>query len=123
MIDPRMSHPPHQAAIPRVIHQTWKTLDVPSRFLRWQRTWWDRNPGYEYRLWTDDAIAAFVERERVAFTVVGPAAPLAAGIVDLFRSRGLKIFGPTTAADLEAIDTANTVLWQTLHFGVSCLER
>jgi len=63
MIDPRMSRPPHQAAIPRVIHQTWKTLDVPARFLGWQRTWWDRNPGYAYRLWTDDAIAAFVERE------------------------------------------------------------
>lgn len=63
MIGPGMSHATHQAAIPRVIHQTWKTLDVPSRFLGWQRTWWDRNPGYAYRLWTDDAIAAFVERE------------------------------------------------------------
>lgn len=43
-------------------------------------------------------LAAFVEREQIAFTVVGPEAPLAAGIVDLFRSRGLKIFGPTQAA-------------------------
>ncbi|MEI6239838.1 MAG: glycosyltransferase [Planctomycetia bacterium] len=58
-----MIHPLNQASIPRVIHQTWKTVDVPPRFLRWQRTWWDRNPGYAYRLWTDDAIAAFVERE------------------------------------------------------------
>ena len=31
-------------------------------------------------------------------TVVGPEAPLAAGIVDLFRQRGLRIFGPTQAA-------------------------
>ena len=31
-------------------------------------------------------------------TVVGPEAPLAAGVVDLFRSRGLRIFGPTRAA-------------------------
>jgi phosphoribosylamine---glycine ligase len=45
-----------------------------------------------------DTLAAFAEREHVAFTVVGPEAPLAAGIVDLFRSRGLKIFGPTQAA-------------------------
>ncbi|MFZ4756881.1 MAG: phosphoribosylamine--glycine ligase [Burkholderiaceae bacterium] len=45
-----------------------------------------------------ETLAAFVEREHVAFTVVGPEAPLAAGIVDLFRSRGLKIFGPTKAA-------------------------
>ena len=45
-----------------------------------------------------ETLAAFAERENVAFTVVGPEAPLAAGIVDLFRARGLKIFGPTRAA-------------------------
>jgi len=43
-------------------------------------------------------LAAFVEREKIAFTVVGPEAPLAAGIVDLFREKGLRIFGPTRAA-------------------------
>jgi len=45
-----------------------------------------------------DTLAAFAEREQVAFTVVGPEAPLAAGIVDLFRAHGLRIFGPTRAA-------------------------
>jgi phosphoribosylamine---glycine ligase len=45
-----------------------------------------------------EALADFAEREAVAFTVVGPEAPLAAGIVDLFRARGLPIFGPTQAA-------------------------
>ena len=39
----------------------------------------------------------------VAFTLVGPEAPLAAGIVDDFRAAGLKIFGPTQyAAQLES---------------------
>ena len=37
-------------------------------------------------------------RERVLLTVVGPEAPLAAGIVDAFRAAGLRIFGPTRAA-------------------------
>ncbi|SOY55394.1 phosphoribosylamine--glycine ligase [Cupriavidus taiwanensis] len=45
-----------------------------------------------------EVIAAFAEREGVAFTVVGPEAPLAAGIVDIFRAKGLRIFGPTQAA-------------------------
>jgi len=40
----------------------------------------------------------FVKREDIHMTVVGPEAPLAAGIVDAFRSVGLKIFGPTKAA-------------------------
>lgn len=49
------------------------------------------------------ALADFAEREQIAFTVVGPEAPLAAGIVNLFRSRGLRIFGPTReAAQLES---------------------
>src|SRR5260370_6968406 len=49
------------------------------------------------------ALADFVEQEQIALTVVGPEAPLAAGIVNLFRQRGLKIFGPTKeAAQLES---------------------
>jgi phosphoribosylamine--glycine ligase len=48
-------------------------------------------------------LADFAEQEHIALTVVGPEVPLAAGIVDLFRDRGLKIFGPTQrAAQLEA---------------------
>jgi phosphoribosylamine--glycine ligase len=43
-------------------------------------------------------LARFVQREGIAFTVVGPEAPLAAGIVDHFRAQGLRIFGPTRAA-------------------------
>lgn len=45
-----------------------------------------------------EVLAAFAEREGVHFTVVGPEAPLAAGIVDLFRAKDLRIFGPTRAA-------------------------
>ncbi len=49
------------------------------------------------------ALACFAEREGVHLTVVGPEAPLAAGVVDVFRARGLKIFGPTKeAAQLES---------------------
>jgi len=45
-----------------------------------------------------DELAAFATRERIQLTVVGPEAPLAAGVVDLFQARGLRIFGPTRAA-------------------------
>ncbi|MHB8849095.1 MAG: phosphoribosylamine--glycine ligase [Burkholderiales bacterium] len=45
----------------------------------------------------------FARHEQVVLTVVGPETPLAAGIVDEFRAKGLKIFGPTkAAAQLEA---------------------
>ena len=45
-----------------------------------------------------DKLAEFALAERVALTVVGPEAALAAGAVDIFRARGLRIFGPTKAA-------------------------
>ncbi len=45
-----------------------------------------------------DELADFVVKEKIALTVVGPEAPLAAGVVDVFRERGLRIFGPTQAA-------------------------
>lgn len=49
------------------------------------------------------ALADFVVAEGIELTVVGPEAPLAAGVVDLFRMRGLRVFGPTRkAAQLES---------------------
>lgn len=49
------------------------------------------------------ALADFAQQENIHLTVVGPEAPLAAGVVDIFRARGLKIFGPTKAgAQLES---------------------
>ena len=48
-------------------------------------------------------LADFAEREAIHLTVVGPEAPLAAGVVNVFRARGLKVFGPTReAAQLES---------------------
>lgn len=50
-----------------------------------------------------DELIEFVRKEKIAFTIVGPEAPLAAGIVDAFRTAGLRIFGPTRdAAQLES---------------------
>jgi phosphoribosylamine--glycine ligase len=49
-----------------------------------------------------DGLLALAQREGVALTVVGPEAPLVAGVVDRFRAAGLRIFGPSAgAAQLE----------------------
>ncbi|HEX3251431.1 MAG TPA: phosphoribosylamine--glycine ligase [Pyrinomonadaceae bacterium] len=44
------------------------------------------------------SVAEFAESQQVDLTFVGPEAPLAAGIVDFFNDRGLRIVGPTAAA-------------------------
>jgi phosphoribosylamine--glycine ligase len=44
------------------------------------------------------ALRAWAVQQKIALTVVGPEAPLAAGVVDEFRASGQRIFGPTRAA-------------------------
>ena len=47
-------------------------------------------------------LADFAKKQKIDLTIVGPEAPLVAGIVDIFKERGLKIFGPSKkAAQLE----------------------
>ena len=45
-----------------------------------------------------DQLADFAEQNNVYLTIVGPEAPLVAGVVDTFRKRNLDIYGPTAAA-------------------------
>ena len=59
----------------------------------------DADPLLENVAITDHAkLADFAAAEKIALTVVGPESALADGIVDRFRARGLRIFGPTQAA-------------------------
>ncbi len=45
-----------------------------------------------------DGLARLAKDESADLTIVGPEAPLAAGIVDRFREEGIRVFGPTKAA-------------------------
>jgi phosphoribosylamine--glycine ligase len=80
--------------------------------------------------------ADLVLAERVDLTVVGPEAPLVAGVVDHFRARGLKIIGPTQAAarlegskvfakqffERARIPTARSVQVSSAEEGIACLK-
>jgi phosphoribosylamine--glycine ligase len=83
------------------------------------------------------ALLAFAQQNDVGLTVVGPEAPLAAGIVDSFRAAGAAIFGPTqAAAQLEsskafskafmqrhAIPTGRAELVHEMGAGMAALDR
>ena len=45
-----------------------------------------------------DALLNFAQQESIDLTIVGPEAPLVAGVVDKFRAAGMAIFGPSAAA-------------------------
>ena len=53
-----------------------------------------------------EGLLRLAREESVTLTIVGPEAPLAAGIVDRFRAEGLAIFGPTAGA--AQIETSKT---------------
>src|SRR6056297_1285257 len=60
-----------------------------------------------------EALLEFALKEKIDITVVGPEAPLAAGIVDLFEEHGLKVFGPNkSAARLESSKAFSKELMQ-----------
>ncbi|MFW6230157.1 MAG: phosphoribosylamine--glycine ligase, partial [Halanaerobium sp.] len=59
------------------------------------------------------ALLEFALKEKIDITVVGPEAPLAAGIVDFFEEHGLKVFGPNqSAARLESSKAFSKELMQ-----------
>jgi phosphoribosylamine--glycine ligase len=45
-----------------------------------------------------DAVATFAEENTIDFVIIGPEAPLAAGVADRLRDAGLLVFGPSKAA-------------------------
>ncbi|KAJ3332737.1 hypothetical protein HDU76_013284 [Blyttiomyces sp. JEL0837] len=40
--------------VPKIIHQSWKHSVVPKTFRNWPDTWRQKNPDWEYRLWTNE---------------------------------------------------------------------
>lgn len=53
-----------RGAIPRIIHQTWKAREIGPPFREeWCAIWRDKNPGWDYRLWTDEDLEEFVQVE------------------------------------------------------------
>lgn len=68
-------------------------------------------------------VADFAEENSVDLTVVGPEATLVAGIADIFRSRGLPIFGPDkAAAELEGSKAFSKRLMQKYHIPTAAFQ-
>ena len=68
-------------------------------------------------------LCAFATEKNIGLTVVGPEAPLAAGVVDVFRDKGLRIFGPTqAAAQLESSKAFSKAFMQRHHIPTAEFE-
>ena len=56
-----------QLEIPKIIHQTWKTANIPAEWQAWQRSWREYHPTWEYRLWTDEMNRDFIAQSYAWF--------------------------------------------------------
>ena len=54
-----------ETKIPKIIHQIWLGSKFPDKFRRWQETWIEKHPEWEYKLWMDEDIAE-LELENIA---------------------------------------------------------
>ena len=78
--------------IPKIIHQTWKdeNLPVPTAM---PESWRSQNPDWEYRFWTDAALADFVQATYPALWPLFKAAPKPVMRADIARYLLLHHFG------------------------------
>ena len=57
-----------------------------------------------------DAVAVFAAENAIDLVIIGPEAPLAAGVADRLREAGLSVFGPSKAAAPSSRRVSNSAL-------------
>lgn len=83
----------YDLAIPRIIHQTWKTEDVPEQYDWLIDTWKTNHPDWEYMLWTDEDNRKLIETHYPWFLSVFDAYPHGIQRADAVRPFILHRFG------------------------------
>jgi mannosyltransferase OCH1-like enzyme len=90
--------------IPKIIHQTWKTNNLPPALKAYCHSWQRFNPGADYRFYDDTACRAFVRKEFPRFLPAYEAFPFAIQRADLFRALVVYRFGGLYAdVDMECL--------------------
>ncbi|MFE5947948.1 glycosyltransferase [Streptomyces sp. NPDC056480] len=79
--------------IPHIIHQTWKSAEVPPRWRAWVESWQRHHPSWEYRLWTDEDNRDFLHRHYPWFLPVYDGYPKGIMRADAIRYFLLDHFG------------------------------
>jgi len=99
------------ADIPKILHQTWRSADLPPQFARWRRTWLDLHPDWEHRFYDDDDIHRIVANRAAHLVPVFAALPHPIARIDLFRYLIVALDGGLYAdMDMEAYRPSDNLL-------------
>ncbi|KAB5583562.1 glycosyltransferase family 32 protein [Coniochaeta sp. 2T2.1] len=80
-------------SIPKLLHQSWKTTQLPAKFERWSRTCREKHPDWEWVLWTDEDNLELVRRYFPWLVDTYLSLPGDIYRVDLARNLYLYLFG------------------------------
>jgi hypothetical protein len=81
------------AAVPKLMHQTWQTKQVPAKWAAARKSCIDLHPDFEHRLWTDEEGLAFIKKHYPWFLPTYVAYPYSIQRVDVLRYFLLHHFG------------------------------
>ena len=59
-----------QQGFPKKIHQIWLGGPVPEEYKKWMDSWKEKNPGWEYKLWTDENVWEVIVPKRELFNSI-----------------------------------------------------
>jgi inositol phosphorylceramide mannosyltransferase catalytic subunit len=71
--------------IPKILHQTWRTADLPMPYAKWRAGWIANHPGWNHRFYDDSAIRSFVTDRAPIWLSTFDALPSMIQRVDFFR--------------------------------------
>jgi len=110
--------------IPKLLHFTWKTADLPRVMQRYLDAWRRLHPGWDIRLWTDDTMLSFVREHYPDLLATYEGYPKMIQRADAFRYLVLgKLGGIYADLDVEPCQAVDPLLGYDCFLGVEPLEH
>ncbi len=110
--------------IPKILHFTWKSTDLPRQMKAYYDGWRRLHPGWDIRLWTDESMRAFVSEAYPDFLATYDAYPKMIQRADSFRYLVLgKLGGVYADLDVEPYQAIDGLLGHDCFLGIEPLEH
>jgi len=110
--------------IPRLLHFTWKTTELPREMADYYDKWQKLHPGWDIRLWTDESMRAFVAESYPEFLSIYDSYPKMIQRADAFRYLVLGRLGGIYAdLDVEPFAPVTPLLEHAAFIGIEPLEH
>ena len=110
--------------IPKILHFTWKSQDLPRQMKAYYDAWCRLHPDWEVRLWTDETMRAFVSEAYPGFLATYDAYPKMIQRADSFRYLVLgKLGGVYADLDVEPYQAIDGLLGHDCFLGIEPLEH